>query len=161
MLLQEWRAGGDRLIVCLDANENIYTQALGNMLTDPEGLGMVEAVIHRQEDRGHLLPRNKANQRYLDYPGHNHRECMCDACGVRHRGPSVVHSGHTHLIVSWRRTTKREEGSILMPKHQVTPCCQEVCREPRGQPETAQANREARRSTHDWDKQRGCARESH
>ena len=44
MLLQEWRAGGDRLIVCLDANENIYTQALGNMLTNPEGLGMVEAV---------------------------------------------------------------------------------------------------------------------
>ncbi len=44
MLLQEWRARGDRLIVCLDANENIYTQALGNMLTNPEGLGMVKAV---------------------------------------------------------------------------------------------------------------------
>ena len=31
-------------MVCMDANENIYTQALGKMLTDPEGLGMVEAV---------------------------------------------------------------------------------------------------------------------
>jgi hypothetical protein len=30
--------------VCIDANENIYTQALGKMLTNPEGLGMVEAV---------------------------------------------------------------------------------------------------------------------
>ena len=39
-----WRAAGDRLIVCLDANENIYTQALGRMLTDPEGLRMVESV---------------------------------------------------------------------------------------------------------------------
>ncbi len=44
MLLREWRARGDRLIVCLKANENIYTQALRNMLTNPEGLGMVEVV---------------------------------------------------------------------------------------------------------------------
>ncbi len=32
------------MIVCLDANENIYTQALGKLLTDYEGLGMIEAV---------------------------------------------------------------------------------------------------------------------
>jgi len=32
------------LIVCLDANENIYTQALGKLLTDSKGLGMIEAV---------------------------------------------------------------------------------------------------------------------
>jgi hypothetical protein len=43
-LLKEWRAAGDRLIVCLDANENIYTQALGKLLTDSKGLGMIEAV---------------------------------------------------------------------------------------------------------------------
>jgi hypothetical protein len=38
------RTAGDRLVVCLDANENIYMQALGKMLTNPEGLGMIEAV---------------------------------------------------------------------------------------------------------------------
>jgi hypothetical protein len=43
-LLKEWRAAGDKLIVCLDANENIYKQALGKLLTNPEGLGMIEAV---------------------------------------------------------------------------------------------------------------------
>ena len=43
-MLKEWRAAGDKLIVCLDANENIYMQALGKLLTDPEGLGMIEAV---------------------------------------------------------------------------------------------------------------------
>ncbi len=32
------------MIVCLDANENIYTQALGKLLTDSEGLEMIEAV---------------------------------------------------------------------------------------------------------------------
>ena len=42
-LLKEWRAAGDKLIVCLDANENIYTQALRKLLIDPEGLGMIEA----------------------------------------------------------------------------------------------------------------------
>jgi len=43
-LLKEWRAAGDKLIVCLDANENIYTQALGKLLTNPKSLGMIEAV---------------------------------------------------------------------------------------------------------------------
>jgi hypothetical protein len=43
-LLKEWRAVGDRLIVCLDANKNIYTQAIGKLLTDYKGLGMIEAV---------------------------------------------------------------------------------------------------------------------
>ncbi len=43
-LLREWRAAGDRLVVCLDANNNIYAQALGKMLTDTKGLGMIEAV---------------------------------------------------------------------------------------------------------------------
>jgi len=43
-LLKEWRTAGDRLVVCLDANKNIYTQAIGKMLTDPEVLGMIEAV---------------------------------------------------------------------------------------------------------------------
>ncbi len=43
-LLKEWRATGDRLIICLNANKNIYTQAMGKMLTNPKGLGMIEAV---------------------------------------------------------------------------------------------------------------------
>jgi len=43
-LLKEWRTAGGRLVVCLDANENIYMQALGKMLTNPEGLGMIEEV---------------------------------------------------------------------------------------------------------------------
>ena len=43
-LLKEWRAAGDRLMFCLDANKNIYTQALGKLLTDSEGLRMIEAV---------------------------------------------------------------------------------------------------------------------
>ena len=32
------------MIVFFNANENIYTQALGKLITDPEGLGIIEAV---------------------------------------------------------------------------------------------------------------------
>lgn len=42
--LQRWRAQGDRLIVCLDANEHIYKKSIGKMLTDPNGLAMSEVV---------------------------------------------------------------------------------------------------------------------
>jgi hypothetical protein len=42
--LQEWRNAGDRLIVCLDANEHIYHKSIGRALTDISGLGMKEVV---------------------------------------------------------------------------------------------------------------------
>jgi hypothetical protein len=43
-LLKVWRAAGDRIIVCLDANEDIYRKAIGKALTDEEGLAMKEVV---------------------------------------------------------------------------------------------------------------------
>jgi hypothetical protein len=42
--LKQWREQGDRLIVCLDANEDIYRKALGRELTDTEGLALREVV---------------------------------------------------------------------------------------------------------------------
>ena len=43
-VLKQWREEGDRLIVCMDANEDIYKKSIGKTLTDTEGLNMVEAV---------------------------------------------------------------------------------------------------------------------
>ncbi len=43
-MLKQWREEGDRLIVCMDANEDIYKKLIGKTLTDREGLNMVEAV---------------------------------------------------------------------------------------------------------------------
>lgn len=43
-LLTEWKMAGDRIIVCLDANEDIYRKMLGRTLTDTDGLDMVEVV---------------------------------------------------------------------------------------------------------------------
>ena len=42
--LAKWREQGERLIVCMDANENIYTKRIGKTLTDAEGLDMEEVV---------------------------------------------------------------------------------------------------------------------
>ena len=42
--LKTWRENGDRLIVCMDANENIYKKSIGKALKDSEGLCMKEMV---------------------------------------------------------------------------------------------------------------------
>ncbi len=42
--LNKWRHEGDRLVVCMDANEDIYTKSLGKYLTSSEGLNIVEVV---------------------------------------------------------------------------------------------------------------------
>ena len=42
--LQQWCKDGDQLVVCLDANEDIYKKSLGKSLTDIDGLAMKEVV---------------------------------------------------------------------------------------------------------------------
>jgi hypothetical protein len=42
--MRQWRWAGERLILCLDANKNIYRGELGRELTDLHGLGMKEVV---------------------------------------------------------------------------------------------------------------------
>ena len=42
--MKQWRAAGERLVLCLDANENIYRAKLGRQLTDLHGLGMRKVV---------------------------------------------------------------------------------------------------------------------
>ena len=43
-LLTTWREQGDRIVVCMDANEHIYKKSIGKLLTDPDGLAMNETV---------------------------------------------------------------------------------------------------------------------
>jgi len=42
--LRKWREEGDQLVVCLDANEDIYKKSLGKSLTKSDGLRMSEVV---------------------------------------------------------------------------------------------------------------------
>jgi hypothetical protein len=43
-MLQKWRDQGDKLVVCMDANEDIYRKSIGKALTSVEGLAMKEVV---------------------------------------------------------------------------------------------------------------------
>ena len=42
--LEKWRKDGERLILCLDANEHIYRGEFGRQITNRDGLGMKEVV---------------------------------------------------------------------------------------------------------------------
>ena len=42
--LSQWRETGDRLIVCMDANEDIYKKSVSKMIMNRNGLGMNEVV---------------------------------------------------------------------------------------------------------------------
>jgi hypothetical protein len=48
-LLHQWRQNGERIVVFIDANENVLEGAFHSMFTDPD-LGMREAVVHRHPD---------------------------------------------------------------------------------------------------------------
>ena len=43
-LLKTWRTAGDRIVVCLDANEDIHRKAIGKALMEEDGLDMKEVV---------------------------------------------------------------------------------------------------------------------
>ncbi len=42
--LKKWKAKGDRLIVCLNANKDIYKIFIGKALMDTDGLSMKEII---------------------------------------------------------------------------------------------------------------------
>ncbi len=42
--MEQWWVAGKRLVLCLDANENIYRAELGWQLMDLHGLGMKEVA---------------------------------------------------------------------------------------------------------------------
>ena len=42
--LKVWKEQGDRLIICMDENGNIYKNQIGKELTNEDGLDMIEAV---------------------------------------------------------------------------------------------------------------------
>jgi exonuclease III len=44
--LRAWKSEGKRLVVCLDANEDVYKDIIGRTLTDHDGLDLVESVHH-------------------------------------------------------------------------------------------------------------------
>jgi hypothetical protein len=43
--LKQWHLRGDRILLFMDHNEHTYNGPLGKVLSDPDGLGLQEAVL--------------------------------------------------------------------------------------------------------------------
>ena len=58
--LKTWQLLGDRLIVCMDVNEdNVYRGNIGRALTSEAGLDIEEAVgKFTRKQKGNILQRN-------------------------------------------------------------------------------------------------------
>ena len=85
--LQTWRDEGHKLIVCLDANEDIYKKSIGKALTDKEGLAMKEVVgDHTGQQLGATYFRGtKPHRCGMGHRRHHHRERQRNASRLRHR----------------------------------------------------------------------------
>ena len=136
-MLKEWRTAGDRLVVCLDANENIYTQALGKMLTDPEGLGMIEAVGGYTGKK--IGPTYFRGQLPIDGIWTTSDVTVANAC-IMPAGYGI--GDHSHFLVSRARPTEGTTSSIKKAQYSSPACRKKIYREPGGKPEAAQTYRE-------------------
>jgi hypothetical protein len=61
--LKKWKAKGNRLIVCLDANKDIYKKSISKALTDTDRLSMKKNCqrIHGAENQTNLLLWQQTN----------------------------------------------------------------------------------------------------
>jgi hypothetical protein len=83
---------GDRLIVCLDANEDIYKKSLWKSLTNIDGLAMKEVVgeFTGTPVGATFFPGIQANQWGLGNFGHHGVQHLHHAGGLRHQGPPAL-----------------------------------------------------------------------
>jgi hypothetical protein len=92
--MKQWWKDCERLILCSDANENIYQGELGRQLTELNGLSMKEVVSW-----GYVFSRKRTYQRVLDHRQHHRDERMRDACRVRsRRSPTLCYRFCHHYI---------------------------------------------------------------
>ncbi len=149
-LLKEWRAAGDRLIVCLDANKNIYTQALGKLLTNYEGLGMIEAVGRYTVKK--IGPMHFWGQLLINGIWTTPDVTVSNACimpagyGIGDHRLFIIDL-HTALLTSGPRPAKRMSRSIKTTKHETSTRGKEIYREPGGESKAASTYQKIGRSS--------------
>jgi hypothetical protein len=83
--MRQWCQAGEQLILCLDANKNIYLGELGRELTDLHSLGMKEVVGDYTTRRlgATYFQGKRADRRCLDHQQCGSGECMCHAGLIR------------------------------------------------------------------------------
>jgi len=102
--MKQCRKDGERLILCLDANKNIYQGDLGRRLTKQNCLGMKEVVGELAATRGYVFLWKRTNRQGLDHRRHHRDECMRrDACRIRSRRSSTLCYQFCHHYFGWLR----------------------------------------------------------
>jgi hypothetical protein len=147
-LLKEWRAAGDRLIVCLDANKNIYTQALWKLLTNLEGLRMIE-VVGRYTGKK-IGPTYFQGQLLIDGIWTTPDVTVSNACimpagyGIGDHRLFIIDL-HTASLVGFR-SAKRAPCSIRTTQHAPPTCGEKIHQESGRKSTAAPINRKIGRS---------------
>ena len=89
--LDQWQEKGDQLIVCMDANEDIYQKLIGESLTKRDGLNMVEVVgKFTGKQLGPTFFRGSKPRGNMGNAEHRGNTRVCDAGRVWSRGPPLV-----------------------------------------------------------------------
>jgi hypothetical protein len=100
-LLKGWREQGDRIIVCMDANEHIYQKSIGKALTDVDGLRMREVVGE--------FTGQKIGPTYIGCGGSG---CLCDACWLRSWRSPTISSRLPSLILGRECSTQNHKSTV-------------------------------------------------
>jgi exonuclease III len=98
-LLTKWRLEGDRLVVCLDANEDIYKKSIGKALTESEGLNMSEVLgTFTGEKLGATYFRGSK---------------PIDGIWIRSGRPSVICSRYSNGFNHWQQPSQDRSCTLL------------------------------------------------
>lgn len=85
--LVKCREEGNRIIVCLDANENVYTKEFGKILMQSEGLNTSKVVgDYRGSQLSPTFFRDRKPIEGMDNKRSTSGECLCNACKFWCRG---------------------------------------------------------------------------
>ncbi len=119
-LLNQWRNEGDRIVVCMDANENIYSKSIGKTLTRHEGLNMQEVVgeFTGKKIGPTFFGGKQTYRRYLGNERLGNYACVHYAHRVWRRGSSVIQYRLPGNKYGWLGAVQNSAVPIPSVKHQ-------------------------------------------
>jgi exonuclease III len=122
--LEKWQEAGERLIVCMDANEHIYKKKIGDrsyvdgpIWPRSEGSGR---RVHWRETRSNILQRQQANRCSMGFAGYYGSGGMCDASRLRCRRSQTLPNRFQTGVYCGFGATKDCTSSGEEIKHQDT-----------------------------------------
>jgi hypothetical protein len=117
--LEEWRNMGDRLIVCLDTNKDIYKKSIGKALTNKDGLHLSEEVGDFTGKRfgATFFLRIQTHRWSMGDAGHSYHTLLHHVSRLWCRQPPNVCDRYARRDSPWDSTLQNQEVHILQAQH--------------------------------------------